>query len=97
MCVNDAWAAFVTDVVTWFTSALDYDMLNAPGFVSEFPTAVSGIVAAAHPGAHFPWLHTVITVLPTGLLGWLSPPTAVMLRYFDVGTLQSPPPEASAT
>ncbi|EUC43694.1 hypothetical protein COCMIDRAFT_38356 [Bipolaris oryzae ATCC 44560] len=44
ICLNDAWGAYVSDVLTWYICGLSYDFLDYPDFKSPFITAIQNLL-----------------------------------------------------
>lgn len=82
--LNAGFSAFTADVVIWFTTAMSYGFLDAPGFVSLFTGAVETFIYSMHIVTHFPILARISTAIPPEWLGRLSPEVGAMFWFFKV-------------
>ncbi|KAM0794180.1 cytochrome P450 [Usnea florida] len=46
--LNEAYAAFVSDAITWYTFAFSYDFLGFPEFVTPFTTSIRKLAMSLH-------------------------------------------------
>ena len=82
--MNDAWATFATDVVTFYTFAWKYDFLNYPAFVAPFTSSTKGLVLLAHFAWHFPCFLKFLQSVPDTILGMINPAMRSVFQFQNV-------------
>ena len=85
--LNDAWAAFATDVVFFYAFAWSYDFLNYPDFVAPFTNSLKGLAMSCHFAGHFPWFLSFLQSLPDSALGIVNPAMVPVFRFINVSPL----------
>ena len=84
--LNDAWAAWATDIVTYFCFGWSWDIMDLPDFVSPFTQALADNVELIHISDHFPWLMRPLQALPSWILSWLAPGMKPLIQFQMVCT-----------
>ncbi|KAL3424016.1 cytochrome P450 [Phlyctema vagabunda] len=79
--INEAWAAFVSDPITFYTFAFSYDFLNFPDFITPFTTSIRKLAQSLHLAGHFPWILTVLQAIPESLLAVLNPDMIPVFQF----------------
>lgn len=71
--LQDAWAAFVGDVITRYCFAFDYDHLGSVHFTTNWHKALHSIEQIGHLAVQFPIIPAFMNSLPDALVERLSP------------------------
>ena len=71
--IDDAWAAFATDVVAYYVFASNYDFLSYADFVAPFTSSARGLALSAHFGWHFPWFLKLLQSMPDSAVAIINP------------------------
>ncbi|KAI9642742.1 hypothetical protein NHQ30_008473 [Ciborinia camelliae] len=71
--LNEAYAAFVSDAITYYTFAFSYDFLDFPDFITPFTTSIRKLAMSLHTAGHFPWILTLLQSVPDNIVGLLNP------------------------
>lgn len=85
VCLNEAWGAYVTDVLTWYVYALSYDFLDFPGFEAPFTTAIRNLVYSIPFTTNFPTLAKWLQRLPQWAVTMLDPKMKAVFEFRNVG------------
>lgn len=78
--MDDVFAAFAGDNITYYSFARSYDFLNYPDFVTPFATALEKLFDIAQICAHFPWLIPFMESLPKSVSAAIQPS---IIPFFD--------------
>ncbi|CAK1363241.1 unnamed protein product [Cercospora beticola] len=70
--LDDVFAAWTTDAVTWYAMAMTYGCAEHPDFKAEFTNASEGLMEAIHALTHVPWLARVLSMVPPKMLAKLN-------------------------
>lgn len=81
--LNDAWAAWGTDIVTYFSFGWSWNVMDFPDFVSPFTNALNDNLELIHVAGHFGWLMRLSDYLPDWMLGASMQP---LLVFQQVGS-----------
>ena len=84
ICLNDAWAAFVSDPITYYTFGFSYDFLNYPDFVAPFTTSIRKLALSLHVASHFPWFLTSMQSLPEKWLAIINPDMVPVFQFHGI-------------
>ena len=79
--LNEAYAAFVSDAITWYTFAFSYDFLDFPDFVTPFTTSIRKLAMSLHVAGHFPWLLKLLQSVPDSVVGLLNPMMVPVFQF----------------
>ena len=82
--LNDAWAAYTTDIIFFYSFAWSYDFLDYPDFVSHFTTSMKELANSLHVAGHFPWLLSLLQSLPDSVLRIVNPAIVPVFRFQNV-------------
>ena len=82
--LNDAWAAFATDIVFFYSFAWSYNFLDYPDFVAPFTTSIKELANSIHVAGHFPWFLDLLQSLPDSALGIVNPAMVPVFRFQNV-------------
>ena len=85
--LNEAWAALVTDALTWYTTAISYDMLDYPSFETPFTAAITKLAYAIHVSTHFPGFLKSMQSLPESFVSLLNPALKAVFEFHGVRIL----------
>lgn len=94
ICMNEAYAAFVSDAITYFTFAFSYDFLDYHDFVTPFTTSIRQLAMSLHMAGHFPWILTLLQSIPDSWVGYLNP---LMKPVFDFHNVRHSSPHARSS
>ncbi len=84
--LDEAWGAFVTDVVVYYVLGTTYDFLAGPDFMAPFTSSSRDLAYSVHLTTHFPWILWLFKSIPDSLLGLMDQPiTRTMLQFQSVG------------
>ena len=92
VAINDAWAAFTTDIIIYYCFGWTYDFLDCSDFVAPFTTAIQQLALTVHAGTHFPWLIKALMCIPPSIVTEMSRNTKPIFQFKDVIFSPSPPP-----
>ena len=79
--LDDAWAAYTTDVITFYSFAWSYDFLDSPNFANPFTTSTRGLAKSAHVAVHFPWFLKFIQSVPDTIVGIVNPAMRPVFQF----------------
>lgn len=82
--ISQAWSAFTTDTIAWYTMAMSYDFLSSPNFDSPFIHAVAVLQSFVPLFSNFPGLVRIFGTVPESWLAKLSPDLEVVFKFYDV-------------
>ena len=82
--LNDAWAAYVTDVVIFYSFARSYDFLDYPDFIAPFTNSLKELANSIHVARHFPWFLKLLQSLPESALGFINPAMIPVFQFQNV-------------
>ena len=82
--VNDALAAFSTDVITHYSFAWSYDSLSCKDFIAPFTKSVRELVLSTHTAGHFPLFLKFLQSVPYSVVGIINPGMQPVFRFQDV-------------
>ena len=82
--LNEAYAAFVSDAITWYTFAFSYDFLDFPDFITPFTTSIRKLAMSLHVAGHFPWLLKLLQSVPDSVVGVLNPMMVPVFQFHGV-------------
>lgn len=82
--LDDAFAAFTADIVTYYSFARSYDFLNYPDFETPFFRAIESMLDTVQVCTHFPWLIPFLESLPKSVSAALQPSMVPLFNYRDV-------------
>lgn len=85
--MNEAYAAFVSDAINYYTFAISYNFIDYPDFVTPFTTSIRKLAMSLHMAGHFPWLLTLLQTLPESVTQILNPLMAPVFRFHNVSTM----------
>ena len=86
LSIGDAWAAYNTDILIYYTFAWTYDFLDFPDFKAPFTESVKELGNTSHVGTHFQWLVRLLQSLPDPVLAVLNPAMRPIIQLQDVCT-----------
>ena len=92
MTLNDAWAAFATDVITYYCFAWSYDFLDYPGFVGPFTKSIKELANSIHVAGHFPLVLKLLQSVPDFVVGKINPAVQPVFEFQDVGHMRQSSP-----
>ncbi|MCJ1466754.1 hypothetical protein MMC07_005374 [Pseudocyphellaria aurata] len=81
--LDDAFAAFTADIITYYAFARSYDFLSYPDSESPFIRAIEGLSDSMQILAYLPWLIPMIESLPKFLSSALQPAIVPFTEYRD--------------
>lgn len=84
--MNEAYAAFVSDAINYYTFAISYNFLDYPDFLTPFTTSIRKLAMSLHVAGHFPWFLTIMQKLPNSLVQVLNPLMVPVFQFHDVST-----------
>ena len=87
--MNDAWAAFATDIIMYYSFGWTYDCSYSPDFVAPFTTSIKQLALGVHVATHFPWLVKACMCIPQSIFVILSPAARPVFQLKDVIPLPS--------
>ncbi|EUC29264.1 hypothetical protein COCCADRAFT_40322 [Bipolaris zeicola 26-R-13] len=73
VCLNEAWGAYVADVLIWYICGLSYDFLDFPEFKSPFTTAIHNFLYSFPFATCFPTISKWLQGLPEWFLVMVDP------------------------
>ena len=82
--MDDAFAAFAADNVTYYSFARSYDFLDYPDFATPFVMAVKQVADKAQISTHFPWLLSFMESLPKFVSAAIQPSMVPLFAFRDV-------------
>lgn len=82
--MNDAWAAFATDVIMYYGFAWSYDFLNYPEFVTPFATSIKELALSVHVAGHFPLFLKFLQSVPNYVVGIINPAMQPVFQFQNV-------------
>ena len=82
--LNEAYAAFVSDAITYYTFAFSYDFLDFPDFITPFTTSIRKLAMSLHTAGHFPWILTLLQLAPNSVVGILNPMMKPVFEFHEV-------------
>lgn len=71
--MNDAWATYTADVVTYYCFSWSWDFIAYPDFIAPFTATTASLASLAHISWHFSWLNLFLQSLPDKVLEFLNP------------------------
>ncbi|KAF6820849.1 cytochrome P450 [Colletotrichum plurivorum] len=81
--MNEAYAAFVSDAINYYTFAISYDFLKYPDFVTPFTTSIRKLAMSLHMAGHFPWILTMLQSVPESFVQVLNPLMVPVFRFHN--------------
>ncbi|KAH7549017.1 hypothetical protein BM1_10790 [Bipolaris maydis] len=81
VCLNEAWGAYVADVLTWYICGLSYDFLDFPDFKSPFTTAIQNFLYSFPFATCFPNIAKWLQSLPEWFTIWLNPKMKAVFEF----------------
>ncbi|KAJ0331815.1 hypothetical protein COL5a_002484 [Colletotrichum fioriniae] len=81
--MNEAYAAFVSDAINYYTFAISYNFIDYPDFVTPFTTSIRKLAMSLHMAGHFPWLLTLLQTLPESVTQILNPLMVPVFRFHN--------------
>ncbi|KAK1723035.1 hypothetical protein CaCOL14_001983 [Colletotrichum acutatum] len=81
--MNEAYAAFVSDAINYYTFAISYNFIDYPDFVTPFTTSIRKLAMSLHMAGHFPWLLTMLQTLPESVTQILNPLMVPVFRFHN--------------
>ena len=78
--LKNAWNAFVGDVITEYSFAIDYDHLNSEGFDTNWHQPVWAVTATGPLAMQFPVIPKIMNSLPLTLVEKLDPLFAMLVK-----------------
>lgn len=85
--MDDAFAAFATDLIIYYAFARSYDFLNYPDFATPFVTAVDTMFALLPVTTHFTWLFPLMESLPKFVSVAIMPSMKYFHHFRDVSVI----------
>lgn len=85
--MNDAWATYTADVVTYYCFAWSWDFVGYPDFVAPFTATTTSLASLAHISWHFAWLNLFFQSLPDMVLGVVYPTMKPIIDLQQVNVL----------
>ena len=82
--LNEAYAAFVSDAITWYTFAFSYNFLDFPDFITPFTTSIRKLAMSLHVAGHFPWFLTLLQSVPDSVVSILNPTMVPVFQFHGV-------------
>lgn len=82
--MNEAYAAFVSDAINYYTFAISYNFLDYPDFVTPFTTSIRKLAMSLHVAGHFPWFLTIMQTVPESVLQILNPLMVPVFQFHNV-------------
>lgn len=82
--LDDAWAAYATDIVMFHTFAWTHDFLDFPDFVAPYTESTREVAGIAHFAAHFPWVLKALQSMPEALSGVINPAMRPIFKFHNV-------------
>lgn len=93
--LNDAWAAYVTDIVIFYSFGRSYIFLDYPDFIAPFTNSLKELANSIHVALHFPWFLKALQSLPESVVGLINPAMISVFQFQNVkplsGKYPSPP------
>ncbi|OCK79946.1 cytochrome P450 [Lepidopterella palustris CBS 459.81] len=86
MSLSDGFCAFTGDVVMEYAFGFCYDHIKSPGFSENMGTAFRAGNKFGHTAVQFPWIYSIMDILPANFVKAMTPDLAPMLRvHQDLG------------
>lgn len=82
--LNDAWAAYTTDIIFFYSFAWTYDFLDFPDFIAPFTESTKALASSVHFAGHFPWALKALQSMPDVLLGVINPGIRPAFKFLNV-------------
>lgn len=82
--LDDAFAAFTADIITYYAFARSYDFLSYPDSESPFIRAIENLSDSMQILAYLPWLIPMVEFLPKFLSSAIQPAIVPFTEYRDV-------------
>ncbi|PNY20708.1 Trichodiene oxygenase [Tolypocladium capitatum] len=82
--MNEAYAAFVSDAINYYTFAISYNFLDYPDFVTPFTTSIRKLAMSLHIAGHFPWFLTIMQAVPESVVQLLNPLMVPVFQFHNV-------------
>lgn len=84
LTINEAYAAFVTDVITQYCFGWSSDFLGYQDFVAPFTTSLRALLLSTHVAAHFPWFRKLMQSLPEAFVSIVNPLFIPIFQFQNV-------------
>lgn len=84
MSLDDAFAAFTADIITYYAFARSYDFLDYPDNSSPFIKALEKLSNSMQIISYLPWIVPILEALPKSLSTAIQPSLVPFLNYRDV-------------
>ncbi|KAJ6443714.1 Polyketide synthase [Purpureocillium lavendulum] len=81
--MNEAYAAFVSDAINYYTFAISYNFLDYPEFVTPFTTSIRKLAMSLHTAGHFPWILTIMQAVPESVVQLLNPLMVPVFQFHN--------------
>ena len=85
--INDAWAAFTTDVIMHYGFAWSYDCLSRQDFIAPFTNSIRELVLFVHVAGHFPLFLKFLQSVPDSVVGIINPGMQPVFRFQNVSPI----------
>ena len=82
--LNDAWAAFATDVIMYYGFAWSYDFLSYPDFIAPFTNSIKELALSIHFAGHFPLFLKFLQSVPDSVVGIINPAMQPVFKFQNV-------------
>ena len=87
--LNDCFAAFTFDIITYYSFSRCFDYLEYPDFKAPFLNAAVEIASTVHTMGQFPWILSTLQSLPQWLSVLLNPPMRAIFAFHEVDVHES--------
>ncbi|QKX57661.1 uncharacterized protein TRUGW13939_04779 [Talaromyces rugulosus] len=76
-----AYSCFATDIISDYTMGVGFNFLDTPDFSPQWSETLSGIAKSSAFFKPFPWLLTILQLLPNDFVGRLNPGMQLMFKF----------------
>ena len=88
--MNEAYAAFGSDVIFQYCFGWSNNYLDYPDFIAPLTTAFRQTAVTAHVAGHFPWFRKLMQSLPQKFVGVMNPALIPIFENQNVGASNIP-------
>ena len=82
--LGDAFEAFAMDIITEYAFAKSYRHVDEPDFAPEWPELILSISESSALNKQFPWLLTILKMMPEWLIQMVDPKRMRLINHQKV-------------
>ncbi|KAI1754811.1 cytochrome protein [Xylaria castorea] len=81
LVVNEMWGCWTTDIITEYCFERGYEFIHEPNFKAPFVKSFIDQLDGVHWITQFPWLATMMYLMPDAVVGWIDPRTKSVAKF----------------